>query len=145
MKKSGLFCVPTDKTNSSRVNQVDKYKRCVFDHLLKASNLALCPELIVLFEDTKRLLRKVKVYFSVQERKFVRQSLATRSIPYPNLLIKYHKTINKKGKLPTRLVIPAKTFTATFSKIGYLGIKKILDKAKVKYSHVSIIQASDLK
>ena len=75
----------------------------------------------------------------------MRQSLATQAIPSPKLLIKYHKTINEKGEFPTRLVIPTTNFTATFSKIGYLGIKRVLDKEKVNYSRVSIIQASDLK
>ena len=32
-----------------------------------------------------------------------------------------------------------------FSNIGYLGIKKMLDKGKVNYSPIYIIQASDLK
>ena len=41
--------------------------------------------------------------------------------------------------------IPATNFTATFSKIGYLGIKRYLDKVKVNYSQSSIVQASDLK
>ena len=43
------------------------------------------------------------------------------------------------------MVIPAKNFTATFSKIGYLGIKRCLDKGKVNYSQDSIVQASGLK
>ena len=82
---------------------------------------------------------------SVQEGNFVRQSLATKSIPAPKLLIKDHKTINEKGEFTTRLVIPATNFTTTFSKIGYLGIKRCLDKGKVNYSRFSIVQASDLK
>ena len=36
-------------------------------------------------------------------------------------------------------------FTATFPKLGYLRRKIILEKAKVNYSCVSIVQASDLK
>ena len=36
-------------------------------------------------------------------------------------------------------------FTATFSKLKYLGMERILAKANVNYSSVSIIQASDLK
>ena len=66
-------------------------------------------------------------------------------IPSPEILIKHHKTVNKKGGYPTRLVILATSFTATFSKIGYLGIKRYLDKVKVNYSQNSIVQASDLK
>ena len=65
---------------------------------------------------------------SVKEEEFVRQSLATGAIPSPKILIKDHKTINEKGEFPTMLVIPAMNFTATLSKIGYLGIKRCLDK-----------------
>ena len=75
----------------------------------------------------------------------MRQSLVTRAIPSTKLLLNYHKTINGKELFSIRLVIPATNFTATFSKIGYLGIKRILDKAKVKYSRDSTLQASDLK
>ena len=75
----------------------------------------------------------------------MRQLLATKAIPDPTLLIKDQKTINEKGEFLTRLVIPATNFTATFSKIGYLGIERCLDKGKVKYSRFSIVQASDLK
>ena len=81
----------------------------------------------------------------VQEENFVRQSIATRAIPSPKILIKYHKNITDKGEFPTRLVIPETNFTATFSKISYLGIKRMLYKAKVKYSLVSIVQSFDLK
>ena len=41
--------------------------------------------------------------------------------------------------------IHATNFTATFSKIGYLGIKRCLDKGKVNYSQVSIVHTSNLK
>ena len=49
-----------------------------------------------LFEDANKLLNKVKMELSVQEENFVRQLLATKAIPSPKLMIKYHKTINKK-------------------------------------------------
>ena len=75
----------------------------------------------------------------------MRQSLTTRAIPSPKLLMKDHKTINKKGEFPTRLVIPATNFMVTFSKIGYLGIKRVLDKGKVNYSRFSLVQASNLE
>ena len=68
---------------------------------------------------------------SVKEEEFVRQSLAIRAIPSPNLLIKDHKKINEKQELPTMLVIPAMKFTATFSKIRYIGIKGAWTKEKL--------------
>ena len=100
---------------------------------------------MALFENANLLLENVNLELSVKEEEFVRQSLATRAILSPKLLIKDHKTINDKGEFPTRLVIPTTNFTATFSKIGYLGIKRCLDKGKVNYSRDSIVQASDLK
>ena len=83
--------------------------------------------------------------FSVQEKQFVIKFLVIQAIPSPKLLIKDNNTINERGGFPTRLEILATKFTATFSNIGYLGTKEILDKAKVNYSQVSIFQASDLK
>ena len=76
---------------------------------------------------------------------FVRQSLAIQEIPSPRIMIKDQYIINKKGEFQTRLVIPTTKFTATLSNMGYLGIKRMLDMAKVKYSRVSIFQASNLK
>ena len=94
--------------------------------MLKAAVLTLLPKVVAVFEEDNELIDKVKMYFSYQEEKFVVQLLATLSIPYPKLIIKYHNTINEKGGFPTRLVIPATNFTATFSKLGYLGIKIII-------------------
>ena len=100
---------------------------------------------MALYENANLLLKKVKLDLSVKEEEFVIQSLATRAIPSPKLLIKDHKTINEKREFPIRLVIPVTNFTATFSKIGYLAIKLCLDKGKLNYSRNSIIQASDLR
>eukprot|EP00957_Ditylum_brightwellii_P209922 15364353-Ditylum_brightwellii.AAC.1 len=49
------------------------------------------------------------------------EGLKSWAIPEPQLLIKDHKEL-KDGHFPTRLVIPATNFAATFSKIGYLGM-----------------------
>ena len=94
-----------------------------------------------LFEETNVFLETLKKVLSVQEDEFLRQSLVTQGIPSPKTLIKEHKKINGRGEFPTRLVIPVINFTATFSKIGYLRIKTVLDKAKLNYSSVSILQS----
>ena len=65
---------------------------------------------------------------SVQEEQFVRKLISMCAISYPKLLIKYYNLINKKGGFPNRLLISAIKFTAIFSNIGYLGIKRIMDK-----------------
>ena len=42
-------------------------------------------------------------------------------------------------------MIPATNFTAPFAKVGYLGIKGILDKNKIIYDKFTIQNAHDLK
>ena len=64
-----------------------------------------------------------------------------KSIPTPKLMIKNHKMINRNGEFPTRLVILATNFTATFAKVGYLGLKAILDNHQVDYKKYTITQA----
>ena len=54
----------------------------------------------------------------------MRQSIATREIISPKILITDHNTINKKGGYPNRLVITAIDFIKELSKIGYIRIKK---------------------
>ena len=118
---------------------------CDLSSGLKAANLAIRPKVMTLFEDTSLLLETVKIELSVKEEEFVSQLLVTRAIPSPKLLIKDHKKITDKGGFPTILVIPMTNFTATFSNIGYLGIKRCLNKGKVNSSRDSILQASNLK
>ena len=75
--------------------KIEDYKRWVSDHLQKAADLALRPKVMALYENANLLLEKVKLDLSVKEEEFVRQSLATRAIPSPNLLIMDHKIINE--------------------------------------------------
>ena len=67
VKKSGFVCVPTDKTNSTRVIKTEDDKRWVSDHLQKAAELALRPKVMALYENAILLLEKVKLDLSVKE------------------------------------------------------------------------------
>ena len=49
------------------------------------------------------------------------------------------------GEFTTRLVIQATNFSATFEKIGYLGLKNILEKNDINYTKFTIVQASQVK
>ena len=96
LKKFGCVCVPTDKTNSIGVINIEDYKRWFSDHLQKVADLALRSKVMALLENAHLLLEKLKLELPVKEEEFVRQSLETRAIPSPKLLIKYQKTINRK-------------------------------------------------
>lgn len=73
------------------------------------------------------------------------ETIKSQSIPSPHFLIKDHKDPDDVGNFPTRLVIPATNFTALYSKLGYLGVKRILDDRGVDCMKSTIIQACDLK
>ena len=62
-----------DKTNSTGVIKIDDYKQWVYDHLLKAADLAIRLKVMALFENANLLLEKVKLELSVKEEEFVRQ------------------------------------------------------------------------
>ena len=56
LKKPGCICVPTDKTNSIRVMNIEDYKCWISNHFQKTDNLALRPKVMTLFENTNLLL-----------------------------------------------------------------------------------------
>ena len=62
-------------------------------------------------------------------------------IPTPKILIKDRKELTSTGDFPTRIVIPATNFSATFAKVGYLGLKNILEKNEINYTNFTIVQA----
>ena len=42
-------------------------------------------------------------------------------------------------------MIPATNFSATFAKVGYLGLINILEKNEINYTKFTIVQASQVK
>ena len=74
-----------------------------------------------IFEYAKVLVGARGFKMSYNEVGYINKSLKTKSVPTPKLLITDHKTFTSKGDFPTRLVIPATDFSATFAKVGYLG------------------------
>ena len=65
--------------------------------------------------------------------------------PTPKLLIKDHKRLTRMGEFPMRVLISATNFSATFAKIGYLGVKNMLEKNEINYTIFTIVQASQVK
>jgi len=142
-----LVVVPTDKTNSFRTVSKSNYCKWVGKHLAKNAKEVSKAKLADVKLLAQHLLHdKVELgILSDKEESFVKQKIDSMAIPSPKLLIKDHKKPDQEGNFPTRLVVPATNFTSGFPKIGYLGIKRILDENKVDYMSKTIIQASDLK
>jgi hypothetical protein len=127
--------------------QTDDYNQKVLKHLLKDGKEISRERMIQAKEQADEILKEIDNRFcSKGERDFVQESLKSKAIPSPKLLVKDHKKKDKWGQYPTRLVIPATNFTSSFPKLGCLGIKKILDDDEtIDYVKKMIVQASQAK
>ena len=76
-------------------------------------------------------MNEIRFQLSKSEVGHINESLKTKTTPKPNLLIKDNKKPNTNGEFPTRLEITATNFTATLAKVGYLGLKKLLNNHQV--------------
>ena len=90
-------------------------------------------------------LYKYIYLLSKSEVGHINESIKTKSIPIPKLLIKDHKNPNTNGEFLSRLVIPETNFTPTFAKVAYLGLRSMLDNHQVDYKKYTIPQASQVK
>ena len=145
MKKSSKVVVPTDKTNSFILIETAQYIEWVRSHLNKAAIKSSTERIKEVFNNANELLLEMEELFDKNEHKFIKETIESRAIPAPKLLVKDHKKRDANGDFPTRLVVPATNFTAAFSKIDYIGIKQITEQEKINISNRTIIQASDLK
>ena len=96
-------------------------------------------------EKALELFNKYEIQMCKGEKKHVEIWINRRDVPTPRLLVKDHKKIGKDGYYPTRLVIPANSFTQVFGKMRYLLIKSLFDMYGVEYNKYTILQAKSLK
>ena len=136
--------IPTNKTNSFRTMHTDMYVRQMKQHLSKSAEAISRSKMIERWEDASTFLESHLYLLGEKEILFAQQSLKSRAVPTPKLLIQDHKP-PIDGIFPTRLIVPARNFAACFPELGYKGIKAIFDENKVPYTKTTIIQASDLK
>lgn len=143
-KREDIVAVPTDKTNSITLMDVKKYKSLVEGHLDKDATPTNNEHLVELHKEASQLLSDSKDIISANEHNYIKSTIMKRDIPTIKLLSKDHKKM-KDGNYPTRLVVPAKNYTAGFPHVGYKGIKNIMDRNNINYSRKTIVQASHLK
>ena len=144
LSDTDLVAIPTDKTNSIQVVNINDYKKWMQQHISTSTREIPRSKIIDLHKKATDLANHYEPILSKHEFEFLEESIDTKAIPTPKLLIKDHKKMIN-GHYPTRLVIPATNFTATFSKLGYLGLKSILDENNITYNKHTITQASNLK
>ena len=145
LRETSRVVVPTDKTNSFKLIEIEEYKTQVFKHLQISAIEVPRSRLVEISKNANELLSKVSHILNDKEREYIQETIDSKAVPTPKLLIKDHKKPDPKGNFPTRLICPASNFTAGFPKIGYIGIKEIFDKEGIIYDNKTIVQASELK
>ena len=93
-----------------------------------------------------KLLEGIKNILDENEYKYIKSTITKQAIPTVQLLIKDHKEVNKTtGDYPSRLVVPARNFTAGFPHVWQRGITALPKTNKVNYKRKTIKQASNTK
>ena len=116
--------VPTNKTNNYTFMSTQKYIEWVVKHLADAAEQVPRTEVVKIHEETVEFADSIHDFISTDEYDFIQESLMSKAIPRPQLLVKDHKPVEASGDFPTCLVIPAMNFTVALSKLVSLKIKK---------------------
>jgi hypothetical protein len=87
--------IPTDKTNSFKVVDKEKYIKWVLDHLKTDAIEVSADKLVKIHEEGIKLLSTLGHTLSEKEMGFVEEALESRAVPTPKLVIKDHKPTNQ--------------------------------------------------
>ena len=140
-QRSDIVVARTDKTNSIRVMKTNSYIESVERHLKKDAVETTYGHLQEVHKKALELLTTIDDLVSENEFRYIKSTITKRAIPTVQLLIKDHKKIDEStGEYPSRLVVPAKNFTAAYPHIGQRGIFEILKRNKVNYTDRNIEQ-----
>ena len=90
--------IPTDKTNSTRIISTTAYEDMVRNHLTKTATPISCSALQEIYKSAEDVLCEMGHHPSKDKYLFLEESLKSRSIPTPKLLIKDHKPLNVNGE-----------------------------------------------
>eukprot|EP00957_Ditylum_brightwellii_P139060 10599025-Ditylum_brightwellii.AAC.1 len=122
--------VLTDKTNNYVTVALNEFHSWMTKHLDKNVVEMKRKDIAKIHGETEAFATKVQPMLTKNGQDFLHEGIASKAIPQPQLFVKDRREPNDGGSFPTRLVIPATNFTVTFSKLGYLGIKRVLDDNK---------------
>jgi len=138
--------VPTDKTNFFFPMSIQEYEKQVIAHLEDHGTTITNQDLTRAIQEAREFLEQLKPHLSKKEYQFLRETIESKAVPTPKLMIKDHqKKIPTTNQYPTRLVVPGQNFNAGFAKMGYLAIKRILERAGNDHTKCLIEQSYHLK
>jgi len=145
LSEEDIVAIPTDKTNSFTAMWAKDYSESMVTELEKDAIVVDASRLVQAHKKAEELHAELEPMLSKNESDAIKESLNSRAVPTPIMLVKDHKDPDEEGKYPKRLVCPATNFVAIFDKIGHKAIKGVLDRNGVVYDSSNIEQASELK
>eukprot|EP00957_Ditylum_brightwellii_P032345 2450336-Ditylum_brightwellii.AAC.1 len=113
-KNEEEIVIPTDKTNGHKLVATTDYINWVKKHMQDAAIPIKRQEIVKLHHEALHFANCLKEFPNKNKFGYLMENLNSRAIPESQLLIKDHKKVQKDGHSPTRLVIPATNFAATF-------------------------------
>ena len=125
MNSKDTVIVPTDKTSSYRTVPTTTYCNWVETILNSDARIITKEQIGFIYGKCEARLNELKSHLISNEFNCIRETMETKSIPTPTLLIKDHKPPEKDGHFSRRIIIPATNFTAGFPKVGYQDICKV--------------------
>ena len=126
--------------------RIQEYEKQVIAHLEDHGTTITNQDLTRAIQEAREFLEQLKPHLSKKEYQFLRETIESKAVPTPKLMIKDHqKKIPTTNQYPTRLVVPGQNFNAGFAKMGYLAIKRILERAGNDHTKCLIEQSYHLK
>ena len=123
LKLSDCAVMPTDKTNSIMLVKMIDCVKHVNVHLKSSAKTIARQRINEFYEDSLCFLEKIQDKLSENENNHIKSAIESKQIATPKMLTKDHKDPDKNGDHKTRLVLPARNFTAGFSNVGHRGTK----------------------
>lgn len=98
-----------------------------------------------IYKRSKDLLNELELELNEKEVKMIRETIKSKCIPTPKLLLKDQKDLNTDGLFKTRFLLSAANLNAGFPKLGYTGIKKVFERNNVSFDNFGIKHNFDVK
>jgi antitoxin component of RelBE/YafQ-DinJ toxin-antitoxin module len=146
MNDTDEVIVPCDKTGKHLTMNTDHYIREVEKHLLKDGSEIKIEDITQKYEEALAMLEEYKIDLSIKERMFLEETINSKAIPTPKILIKDHKDkLQSTNFYPTRPVIPAGSFISGFAKLAEKGIKGLFERKKIQFDKKQLYKHHNLK
>ena len=146
LKDTNKVVIPTNKINGFFVILITKYVMTMEQNLAVICNPISVSKVKQFHSESLLLFDEVKDSLSKKESAMVLEGLRSCSVPVARFLIKDNKLKKKLNEdYPVQLIFPEEDYNYSYSKLGYVFIRDVLQRNCVSIDKYNIVQASSLK